>query len=337
MLYSALLRSHKSGYRFIERHRMQARVLGVLPLRGFPPCRLLRRGAFLLQVPSAVCRLKTIAAATVSASCYDLLENVAVLPAVEAERELIDVQREVLLADVVERSHDATLQETPERVDIRRVDVAADILSARVIHAPVPESDDGQPVVGRAFVAGDKIDLGRNRLGHEVFDGLVIHGVKHPGDDAALSGDRTDNRSLGNEARGTMFVLRLPANPRFVKLDNAACQRAVRPLGHRGPDAVAHVPGGAVGTRADHPVDLQGADSFLRLAHEKDNLEPGAKRVISVLENRPDQRREPVAVRLRALLALPIPGPRELVNFLGSATRAVDAIRPTHLDQVGAA
>src|SRR2546426_11768882 len=66
-----------------------------------------------------------------SASCQDGLENLGVVAVVEAPRELVEVKREMVLRDLVERADDAALQERPERVKILRVDVAAHVLAVR--------------------------------------------------------------------------------------------------------------------------------------------------------------------------------------------------------------
>src|SRR5262249_24212983 len=97
---------------------------------------------------------------------------------------------------------------------------------------------------------------------------------------------------------------------------------------------MAHVPSGAVGTGADRAMDLESVDSLLALAHQVDDLEPRAERVVGVLEDRADERGEAVAVD-RALLALPLPGAGEAGGVVPSATRARDAVRPAHLNEIG--
>lgn len=48
-----------------------------------------------------------------SAPCYGCAKDIAVLPIIESERELIQVQRQVLLADVVIGAHHAALEQAP--------------------------------------------------------------------------------------------------------------------------------------------------------------------------------------------------------------------------------
>src|SRR5437667_3337078 len=50
-----------------------------------------------------------------SASCDDRPENVGILAVVIPERKLVQVERQMRLADLMERANDSPLQERPER------------------------------------------------------------------------------------------------------------------------------------------------------------------------------------------------------------------------------
>ena len=60
-------------------------------------------------------------------------ENVRVVPIVIAELKLRDVQRQILVADLVERADDAALEDRPEAFNRVRVDRADDVLLVAVI------------------------------------------------------------------------------------------------------------------------------------------------------------------------------------------------------------
>src|SRR5438067_1374832 len=105
-------------------------------------------------------------------------------------------------------------------------------------------------------------------------------------------------------------------------------------FGQAGTDAVAHVPGRAVGTGADDAVNLQGGDPVLAGQHEVNDLEPLAERVIGVFENRADKHGEAIALR-GAVLALPMERLRQLIDFVITAARAANTLRPTGLGQIG--
>src|SRR5436190_6337190 len=102
-----------------------------------------------------------------SASCYDRTEDVGIIPVIEAEGEFVEVERQVLLADLVERPHDAALQERPEGVEVRRVDVAAHVLALAVINGLMAAALPINVVVGERGVGGDERHLVRNGLVHE--------------------------------------------------------------------------------------------------------------------------------------------------------------------------
>jgi len=63
--------------------------------------------------------------ATCSASCYDSLKDVRILPVIMPERKLRKVERQVVFADLVIGADHAPLQQAPEAIQVRRVDVAA--------------------------------------------------------------------------------------------------------------------------------------------------------------------------------------------------------------------
>src|SRR5439155_15592900 len=71
---------------------------------------------------------EAVASAASSASCDKRPEHVGVLAVVMTETELGQVERQVLPGDLVVAADDAALQERPERVEVLRVDVAADVL-----------------------------------------------------------------------------------------------------------------------------------------------------------------------------------------------------------------
>ena len=50
-----------------------------------------------------------------SASCYDQIEDVGILSIVKPELKLIQIQRQIGLADIVIAAHDSALEQRPER------------------------------------------------------------------------------------------------------------------------------------------------------------------------------------------------------------------------------
>ncbi len=73
------------------------------------------------------CPAEDASSAASSASCYHEVEDIGILPVVEPEAEFVQVQRQILAADFVERAHHAPLEQAPERFNVVRVDVAANV------------------------------------------------------------------------------------------------------------------------------------------------------------------------------------------------------------------
>jgi hypothetical protein len=71
-----------------------------------------------------ICPAEGVASGASSASCYHLVEDIRVLPVVEAERKFVQIQGQVLAADVVVRADYTALEQAPKGFDRVRVDVA---------------------------------------------------------------------------------------------------------------------------------------------------------------------------------------------------------------------
>lgn len=268
-------------------------------------------------------------------------ENVLIHAVIVAELELRDIQRQVLLADLVEGADDATLKDRPEPFNRVRVDRTDDVLPRTVANELVREVLGEVPVAGM-FVGGEKAHLVRNSLANEAIERGGIGVLNHAGDDVALALHGSDNdelvRSLTANAVAfliPMAVLVLAADERLIDLDNAA--KFHFRLDKRGADFVAHAPCGFVRTEAHDALDLKGAHSLLAGQHQMHNAEPLAQRLIRVLENRPGDDRETVALR-GAILALPMPRARlQLIDLGVAAAWAGDFLRPAPRLQVALA
>ena len=273
-------------------------------------------------------------------------EHVSLLPVVMPERELVEIEREVILRDLMEGSHHTTLQEAPEAVNVRGVDVPPHILVSGVAdglvgHLTVERS------VSRVLIRGNERDLIRDGVPDEAGESLGVRLVDHLRNDAPVARDGTDDGNLTHGATTALAasleasyasavpVPGLTADVGFVNFNDAGKLLEFVVL-HRGPDSVAHVPSGPVGAAPNGPVDLKRAHALLALAHEIDHLKPRAERVVRVLKNRANERREVVAVH-RALATAPRPRAAEPVNFLVSTAGAANSLGPPHFHEIGAA
>src|SRR6266851_4812614 len=277
------------------------------------------------------------ASSVASASSYSASENVRVLAIVEAELELIQVQRQIFLAHVVISAYDAALEQRPERIEILGMHFTAYVLASRMLDGIVRESEYVQIVVTLPFICRDQINFLAYGLTHEAIEGCGIGMLDHLADHVALSGDRANDRSLiAAEPALTAFlvpvaILVLAAHVSFVYFDDAHEFLKIG-IVHSRSKPMAHIKGRAVGTGTDHPMDLKRADAFLRREHQVQDFEPYQQLVVRVLEDRPADDAKPIVL---AVFAQPVKRPRvEFVDGGVAASRAFHAIRPAALSQV---
>src|SRR5205823_5907914 len=125
------------------------------------------------------------------ASCLpdDSLKHIRLLSVVVAERELREVERKILARDLGIAAHDAALDERPERINARCVDVAAHVLMAAVIHGTVRE---GHSAIAGVFVRRHQVNAIRNRFFDESLKRRRVRIGNDLRNDLALTRDRAD-------------------------------------------------------------------------------------------------------------------------------------------------
>src|SRR5262249_51859686 len=64
---------------------------------------------------------ETPASSSVSASCYGIEEDIGIFAVIVTPRKRVQVQRQILFADMMEATHNTALQKRPERISILRV------------------------------------------------------------------------------------------------------------------------------------------------------------------------------------------------------------------------
>src|SRR5207249_2051268 len=206
-----------------------------------------------------------------------------------------------------------------EAINVSGVNLSTDVLARAVVDGIAGPLD---VPIGVGLVRGYQRDALRDGLVDEAGDFFLRHGVDDLGDDLALARDGSDDRHLAAHATATLAlavsaadsatvpVMGLAADIRLIDF-HGAHEGLELVVVHRGADAVAHVPSGAVAAGTDRAVDLKGAHSLLRLAHEVDDLEPRRQGVVGVLKDGADERREavPLGVLDRRGLADPLPDP----------------------------
>src|SRR5207248_2067192 len=134
-------------------------------------------------------------------------------------------------------------------------------------------------------------------------------------------------RAAMDASLAAVLVDALAADVGLVNFNNAAKLRLRLDKGD--PDTVRHEPSGFERTEAHVAPQLPSADAFLAGHHQMRDFEPVPQRLVGVLEDRPDQNGEPIAVR-GALLALPMPlAGFEFIDRRIATARANRAFRPS--------
>lgn len=278
--------------------------------------------------------------AACSASCYHIREDVRILPVIVAIRELGQVQGQVCLAHLMERANHAPLQQAPEGFQVVRVDAAPHVLFPRVIDRLMRELLAQAEVAG-VLIRGHQRHVIRDGFPHKAAHRHAIRRLDHLADHIAFTRDRANDRGLAAVVLPLplflvpMLVRVLTANIRFIHF-HFAHELAKAPVLHGGANAMAHIPGRAVGPAANDPLDLQGANAFLALQHQINDLEPGLERIVRVFKDRARNHGEAVAVPSATILRFADPMKRaalERKHLSVLAAWAVDAIRPTALLQ----
>ena len=280
--------------------------------------------------------------ASASTPLYRVAENIGFASVVETELKLVEVQREILLADMMIRADDATLQQCPETFDVIGMYFAAHVLKRFVINGLVAKCLM-QFLIARTFVGRDQVNFFRNHLTHKLRHRFSRSVNNNLADDVSLASDCADDRDLADRpapanlkplAQRTVDVL--SADVGFIDLDNAH-ELAEVWIFHSRPQSHAHIPSGLIRTASDPAMDLQGADSLTRSDHEMQHAKPGEQWIFGFLKNGSSLERKPIrrAVILAALLALPMPRTRlARIYMVVSTTHALNAIGPATCEEV---
>lgn len=275
-----------------------------------------------------------------SVSCYRVLEHVRVVPVVVPKRELVQVEREILAADVVIGPHDASLQQAPKLVQIGRMDLPANVLTAAVGNPLVVVTMLRQPDVDLTLIGRDQINLLADRLFHERVQRVRVGRFDQLADDVPLAGNRADYghfRATATDANALADVpiLVLSADLGFVHFDDTH-EFLKLGIGETGTQPMAEVPRRLIAARPDHPVNLPGGHTLLAGQHVVQDLEPRSQGIVRVLEDRAHVEREAVGVGVLFGLANPVErAGLQRVHLLALATlRAIHAVFPSLVGEI---
>lgn len=269
-------------------------------------------------------------------------EDVRVQAIIVAELELGNIQREVLLADLVVCANDAAFNQAPEAFDGVGMDRTHDIVSGLMTHGFVRVVFP-QAAIGGMFVGVEQGNVSRNNLPHEILESFGAGVFDHASDYVALALDGTDHDALVRAFTTNtalflipMAVFVVPTDIGFIDFHDTH-ELAKFLVDQRGADAMAHAPSGAIAARTDHAVDLKSAYAFLAGQHHVDHTEPFAHRVFGVFEDGADSYGEAVGCsRPGTLVALPIKSAGAVLpDFRIATSGANDALGPTVASEIG--
>lgn len=234
-----------------------------------------------------------------SAFCYDIGKNVWILPVVVAIRKLRQVQRQVVFADLMEGAHHATLQQAPEGFDVVRMNVPAHVFFLGMIHDLVREGPS-KALIPAMFIRRHERDALPHCLSHKLRHRHTVSGFDHFADHIALASNRADHGNFSTRPWNMFPLVRMAVkvsatDKGFINL-HFPHQLRKASVFHRRTNAMAHIPGGLIGSASDDSLDLQGADALLALQHQVDHLKPRLERVVRVLKNCLADDRKAIAV-----------------------------------------
>ena len=285
----------------------------------------------------SVCSAEGPSSSDASASRYSTLKYVGILSVVEAIRELVQIEREVLPADIMIRTDDASLEQAPERIKIISVDVSMHVFASGMAYFLVTEAELAELIVARMFVRGDQVHLVAYSLADKLIQGFPISGFDYSADHIALAGNRSYNSDLRAATSGMllfvpMAILILAADISFIYFNDAHELLKVG-VCHSGAKSMAHIPSGLMGS-PDLSRDLQSTDTFLTVEHLPEHFKPSFDVNVRILKDRAHGNGETVGRPLCGSASFANPVPRagfELIYFLALAARALDAVRPAAL------
>jgi hypothetical protein len=258
-------------------------------------------------------------------------EYVRIISIIISELEFGNVQMQIFLADLMECSDDAALQNGPEAFDRVRMNCANNVLADGMVDGLVRETTI-QPLIAGISVSAEKADAVRYCFAYEGLKREPVSAIDNASDDIPLAFDRAHDRSLAGISAPalTAFLVPMPvliatADVGFINLDDPA--EFLDVLDHGSSDLMAHEPSCLVAAEAHIAEDLQGAHALLADQHQVRDSVPIFERLIRVLKDCAGQVRESIAIN-RANFALPMMAGCERIDLGIAATRAGNPRRP---------
>ena len=245
-------------------------------------------------------------------------EDVRVQALVIAKLKLVDVQMQVLLADLVERADDSALHDGPKAFDGVGMNGSTHIFPSSMMNHAMRNFLVQKPIT-LMIVRRKQTDMMGDGFMDEAIQRGSIGAFNHASDHVASK--------IPASALAFMLILGLPADIGFIDFD-IADELLKLDIAKGYADLAAHQPCSFVGAKAHISADLQRADPLLAREHEMHDAEPFTQWLVGILEDRPDQQRKAIGV-ITALLTLPVPfHVMQFMDLLAATTRTRYAFWP---------
>ena len=146
---------------------------------------------------------------------------------VVAVREFRQVEREIIDADFVERSHDSPTEKRPERFYRLRVRPTANVFVLGVVHHFMLEADIVQRPIVACLIGRNERNIGRDHLAHEILMCVGFATIDDLTHDIAFAGDSSDHFGFPRSALAVramvaaMLIFLFATDENLIDLDFA--------------------------------------------------------------------------------------------------------------------
>lgn len=215
-------------------------------------------------------------------------EQRVTLAAVEAERHLVQVGREMLCADLVPRSHDAALEQRECRFHRVSRDASTVLVSGIFLGVMVDgfvSVSTNSRFIGWQFVGDDYVHIGADILLDVLRQRALLGIFGMEESEIAIALTNADNDLFLDVLAPVFFEVALfSADIGFVHLDSAVKHRLIY-FFHGGANAMTEIPRGLV-AHSQGALDLIRGHSFASFAEQESCEEPFLQRQVGIVEDR---------------------------------------------------
>jgi len=214
-------------------------------------------------------------------------KQVGILPTVKSKGHFFAVGLEMLRADFVPRSHDASLQERERGFNRIGIDISLCVdveLVPNCFMSPVFSEMLRRSLVGLKVIGEQDIYILADVLSDVLFKGSALHIFRMEKSEIAAALTDSNYDFFVVMQRGFSFEPILSADERFIHF-NFSAQHGLVDFDHCGADAMAEIPRGFVAD-SERALNLAGRHALLGFTEKQGSEKPLGKRKMRVVEDR---------------------------------------------------